>query len=78
MGGLGKVDGYIAKEGKDGRDRLLPMHPSSFNDINMWYKQEDPARTSHDACAWRPWWTGHLLGSKAKIIVELANGPITP
>jgi hypothetical protein len=22
--------------------------------------------------------TGHLLGSKAKIIVELANGPITP
>jgi hypothetical protein len=38
MDGLGKVDGYTAKEEKDGRDRLLPTQQSSFNDINMWYK----------------------------------------
>ncbi|MFA6373491.1 MAG: hypothetical protein WCW68_12775, partial [Methanothrix sp.] len=46
----------IAKQvgGKDGRGRLLPVQQSSFNDINMWYKTADPARTSYDAGAGGP------------------------
>jgi hypothetical protein len=40
----GKADYDILGEGLDGLGRLLPITPSSFNDIKMWYTSDSDNR----------------------------------